>query len=284
MAAVYVQDQITLSRHVQAIVGLRYDAFDVDLVDHRTDITLSSRDGLLSPRLALVYKPIVPVSLYTSYSRSYLPRAGEQLASLSLTTAALDPEMFWNYEVGAKWDVTPRLSFSTAAYRMTHGNVAVADALDPTLSLLVDAERTTGLEVEVAGRVTDRWSVQGGYALQDAEITRSLTAEIVAGARLAKVPRHSFALWNKYQFSQVLGVGLGLISRGDSFVATDNTVILPGFTRVDAGVFFRISPSVRAHVNVANLLDRRYFETAHSNNNISPGSPRALRLALTTTF
>ena len=72
------------------------------------------------------------MSLYGSYSLAYLPRAGEQLSSLSLTNQALDPEEFRNYEVGAKWDVRPALSFTAAVYRLDRGNVVVPDPDDPT--------------------------------------------------------------------------------------------------------------------------------------------------------
>jgi catecholate siderophore receptor len=283
-AAVYVQDQIALSQRVHAIAGLRYDRFDVDFLDNRTASEFASTDGLVSPRLALIYKPIAPVSLYASYARSSLPRAGEQLSSLTLSTQALEPENFRNYEVGAKWELTPALSFTTAVYRLDHGNVVVRDPLNPTLSHLVDAERSAGLELELSGTVIDRWSVHGGYAYQQAEITRSLSAAVVAGHRLGQVPDHSFSLWNRYDVSRKWGVGLGIISRSDSFVATDNVVVLPAFTRVDAAVFFGITPRVRAHVNVENLFDERYYPSAHNNNNIAPGSPRAVRVALTTGF
>jgi catecholate siderophore receptor len=283
-AALYAQDQIALSRHVQAIVGVRYDTFDVDLLDSRTATELTSNDGFVSPRLALVYKPAAPVSVYASYTRAYLPRAGEQLASLSLSNQALDPESFRNYEVGAKWEIDGALSFTTAVYRLDHGNVVVRDAVNPNVSHLVDAERTNGLEMELTGNVTNRWSVQGGYAYQDGEITRSLSSAIVAGARLAQVPRHSFSIWNKYDVSSRWGVALGVISRSDRFVATDNTVVLPAFTRVDGAVFFTINQQLRAHVNLENMFDERYYWAAHNNNNIAPGSPRAVRVALTTRF
>jgi catecholate siderophore receptor len=284
VAAVYAQDQMTLTSRLQAIVGMRYDSFRVDLTDHRTSTLLSSRDGLLSPRLAMIYKPVTALSLYTSYTRSYLPRAGEQLASLSLTTQALEPENYRNLEAGAKWDIKPFLALTTAVYRLDHGNVVVRDAVDPNISHLVDAERSVGLELEVSGSLSDRWTVQGGYAYQDGEITESLSATVRAGARLAQVPRHSFSLWNRVDVSPMWGAGVGIISRSDSFVATDNTVTLPGFTRVDGGVFFTLSPSLRAHVNVENVFNTRYYWSAHNNNNIAPGSPRALRVTLTTLF
>jgi catecholate siderophore receptor len=284
VAALYVQNQMTLSPAVQVIVGARYDKFAVDLTDNRTATELTSDDGLLSPRAAVIYKPVIPVSIYASYTRSYQPRAGEQLASLSLTTQALDPEQFSNYEVGAKWDITPRLAFTTAVYRLDHGNVVVRDAIDPTVSYLVDAERSTGVEVELSGAITPRWSVQGGYAHQNGEITKSLSATVLAGARLAQVPRHSFSLWNRYDLSHAFGLGLGMISLSDRFVATDNTVVLPAFTRVDGAVFFRLTPRLRAQVNVENVFDTKYYWAAHTNNNISPGSPRAVRFAVTTAF
>jgi catecholate siderophore receptor len=284
MAALYAQDQITLTPHVQVIVGLRYDHFAVDMTDNRSGALLTSRDGLLSPRAAVVYKPIAPMSLYASYTRSYLPRAGEQLASLSLTTQALEPETFRNYEVGAKWELRPTLAFTAALYRLDHGNVVVRDADDPTISHLVDAERSTGVELEVSGTIAPRWTLQGGYAFQNGEITQSLSATVLAGARLAQVPRHSFSLWNRYDATGRVGLGLGVVSMSDRFVATDNTVVLPAFTRVDGAVFVTITPQVRAHVNLENVFDRKYYWAAHSNNNLAPGSPRAVRLAVTTRF
>jgi catecholate siderophore receptor len=284
VAAVYVQDQITLAPQVQVIVGARYDNFAVDLTDRRTGAAFTSRDGLLSPRAALIYKPLTAMSLYASYTRSHLPRAGEQLASLSLSNQALAPETFRNYELGAKWEFTPVLAFTAAVYRMHRGNVVVRDANDPTVSHLMDGERSSGLELEVSGEVGRRWTLQGGYAYQDGEITQSLSAAILAGARLAQVPRHSFSLWNRYDVTPRLGFGMGVISMSDRFVATDNTVVLPAFTRVDGAVYFRLTPALRMHVNLENVLDTKYAWAAHSNNNIAPGSPRAVRVAVTTTF
>lgn len=284
VAAAYLQDQITFSPRLQAILGLRLDRFTVDFRNHRTAADLDSQDNLVSPRAGLVYKPRDPVSIYASYSLSYLPRAGEQLSSLSPTNEALEPERFRNYELGAKWDVGSRLSFTGAAYRLDRENVAVPDPLDPAVSILVDAQRTKGVELGVTGSFTSSWSVLGGYAYQDGEITRSVSATAQAGARLAQLPRHTFSLWNRYDFTQRWGVALGVIHRTEMFTSTDNTVVLPGFTRVDAAAYFALGARLRAQANLENVLDEEYFASAHSNTNITPGSPRALRVALTTRF
>lgn len=283
IAAVYAQDQIALSEHLQAVVGLRLDSFNVDFHNNRTGGWFTSHDRLLSPRAGVILKPMAPLSLYASYSVAYLPRAGDQLASLSLTNQSLDPEQFRNYEVGAKWDAgTTALTLAT--YRLDRGNVAVADPNDPTRSMLVDAQRSKGIEASIDGRVMTRWTIAGGYAFQDARITRSISSSTQAGAVLAQVPRHSFSLWNKFDLSRRVGSGVGVISHGDTFAATDNLVRLPAFTRIDAALFWKITRQVRAQVNVENLLDTRYYASAHNNTNILPGSPRAIRVAMTTGF
>jgi catecholate siderophore receptor len=284
VAAVYAQDQLVLSKHFQAVVGLRYERFDVDFVNNRTAATFGSTDNLVSPRASLIYKPVEPMSIYGSYTVAYLPRAGEQLSSLQLSNQALDPEEFRNYEIGAKWDVTPGFAFTAAVYRLGRGNVIVPDPVDPTLSLLVDAQRTKGLELGVNGIVARRWSIAGGYAYQDGAITRSLSATVQAGAVLAQLPKHSFSIWNKVDLTSRWAAALGIISRSDMFASTDNTVTLPAYARVDGAVFYAITRGIRAQVNVENLFDEGYYLSAHSNTNITPGSPRALRVSIVTRF
>ena len=86
-------------------LGLRYDHFDMDFTDRRgAGVNIETSDDLLSPRGGLIYKPVENLSLYASYSMTYVPRSGAQLASLNLTNEAFDPEEFENVEVGAKWD------------------------------------------------------------------------------------------------------------------------------------------------------------------------------------
>jgi catecholate siderophore receptor len=281
IAAIYAQDQVELTPWLQAVAGVRFDAFAIDFTNNHTGIALEANDRLFSPRLGVIYKPIEPLSLYSSYSLTYIPRSGEQLSSLSLSNQALEPEQFRNYEVGAKWDITPVLTASAALYRLDRGNVAVADPLDPTRSLLVDAQQTKGMELEVSGSLILSLTLVAGYAYQDSRITRSISANAQDGAVLAHLPKHSFSLWTKYGFLPRWAVAFGLTQRANLFASTDNNVVVPGFTRVDAALFFDVNAHLRAQVNIENLFDARYFASAHNNNNILPGSPRAVRLAVT---
>lgn len=282
--SLYAQDQIKLLPQLQAILGLRYDRYEVNFRNNKTALDINTSDNFFSPRVGLVYKPIETVSIYTSYSLAYVPRAGEQLTSLTVTNKALEPEKFKNVEVGAKWDIQPNLALTTAVFKLDRTNVIIQDPNNTALSILGGGQSNKGFELGLAGRVTSAWSVMGGYTYQDGQITNTQSAAAKKGAVLAELPKNTFSLWNRYDFTPGWGVGLGVINRSAMYTSTDNTVRLPGFTRVDAAVYARIDKNLRAQLNIENLFDTKYFASAHNNNNISPGSPIAARVSLIANF
>jgi len=283
VAASYVQDQVELFRFVQLIGGVRFDHFDLQYHNNRNRDSLGRIDNLISPRAGIVVKPISMVSIYGSYSVSYLPSSGDQFSSLTTITQQVKPEKFNNHEVGVKWDVRPRLSLTTAVFRLNRQNTRSTDPNDPTRIIQTGSTRTNGFELGLNGSLTRAWSIAGGYAFQDAFIS-SATVSALAGQQVGQVPHHTFSLWNNYQIMRRLGAGLGILHRSDMFAAVDNTVSLPGYTRADAAVFYSLTEKWRLQANLENLLDKKYYLNADSNTNISPGSPRALRVGLTARF
>ena len=283
VAALYAQDQWMVTRYLRLVGGIRADRFDLQFQNRRVPEQLQRVDTLISPRLGLVLKPVDSVSVYANYSVSYLPSAGDQFASLTSVTQQVKPEKFENYEVGIKWDATRSLSLTTAAYRLDRTNTRSTDPNDPTRIVQTGSQRTNGVELGWNGSVTKAWQVSGGVGVQDAYVTSATTAAR-AGAQVAQVPRATFSLWNNYRVLPRLGAGLGILNRSDMFAAIDNTVLLPAYMRVDAAVFYSLTEKIRLQANVENLTDRRYFANADNNTNISPGSPRALRIGLTARF
>ena len=287
VAAAYLQDQIDLTPQLQLLAGLRFDSFDLEVFDRRASTVgrrdFSRRDDLWSPRVGLVFKPVEPVSLYASYSVSYLPASGDQFASLNATSETLKPEKFENLELGAKWEINRDLLFTAAVYRLDRENTTSPDPARPGQVVLTGAQRSKGFEAGLSGRITPRWEVAGGYAWQDAKIT-STTSAAPAGREVPLVPTHTFSLWNKYEVTPMVAVGLGVIHQTRRFASISNTVTLPGFTRADAAVFVRLNDRLRAQVNIENLFDKRYVSTSHGDNNILPGSPRAVRASLSVDF
>src|SRR6202008_1671595 len=105
--------------------------------------------------------PAVSMSIYSSYSVSYLPSSGDQFSSLTTITQQVKPEQFRNYEIGAKWDVVPSLSLTTAIYRLNRTNTRSTDPNDPTRIVQTGSQRTNGWELSANGYVTPLWSIAG---------------------------------------------------------------------------------------------------------------------------
>ena len=288
VASVYLQDQIEFSPQWHVIAGVRYDRFNVDFENNALSpkARIEVRDTPVSPRLGLVYKPFEALSLYGSYSIAFVPRAGEQLSSLTARAAAFDPEEFKNMELGAKWDIRPDLSASAAVYQLDRTNVAIISPTDIRQSILVDGQRTRGVELALSGKLSDQWSVMGGYAYQDAQLASATNVndKTLNGATLPMVPKHTFSLWNRYDLDSQWAAGLGVSYRDSIYTSVDNKVTLPNYTRVDVALFYKLNNNYQLQANVENLLNKTYYASAHNNNNITPGSPRALRVTLNAKF
>jgi catecholate siderophore receptor len=290
--AFYLQDQIIINPKWELVLGLRHDRFDVDYdyYDRTTGKESQGKfnvtDNKVSPRAGLIFKPLENLSLYASYSQSFVPRAGDQLNGLALNTANISPEKFINHEVGAKFEVSPELSLTAAIYKLQRQNIV--SVLTATESVLIDGQETKGVELGVSGKLTSKWSMFGGYALQDGEITKANAKDgISAGAELGQTPRQTFSLWNRYQLNDVWGAAIGVISRSEMYALTPTTThstILPGYTRIDAAIYGQFTKNLRLQINLENLMNKEYALSAHNNNNIVPGSPLAGRATLIYNF
>ncbi|MBB6125566.1 TonB-dependent receptor [Sphingobium subterraneum] len=267
----YAQDQISFGEHVDLVVGLRYDRFEIkgtDLIG--TPRPFARKDEKVSPRIGLIVKPQENISIYGSYSQSFLPRSGDQFLTMAATQANLAPEKFTNYELGVKWDIRPDLNVTLALFQLDRTNATTPDPGNVTATINIGETRTKGVELALTGRITPQWQMTGGYTYQDAELRGN---SFVA---LAQVPKHQFALWNRYDFSRSVGAGLGVVHQSSQFAAirtAANTTLLQAFTRVDAALFFKASDRLDLQLNVENLFDQGYFSDAHNNNNITPGAP-----------
>ncbi|MEO6225627.1 MAG: TonB-dependent siderophore receptor [Sphingomicrobium sp.] len=284
LAAAYVQEQIRPALWLEIVAGIRLDSFAVTIDDLRgAGSRFKRRDTLWSPRLGVVLKPSAKLSLYASASRSFLPQSGDQFSGLTAITQGLEPERFDNREIGGKWELLDGLLATAAIYQLDRTNTRATDPLDPSHTVLTGRQRSRGLELGLERSVTSRWMISGGYTLQKAEITQTTTAA-PAGREAPLVPRHSFSLWNRFDLTRNVGVGLGLIARSKSFASISNAVTLPGYARVDAALFYRLPGGIQAQVNAENLLGAHYFPAANSDNNIAPGAPRTIKATLGYSF
>ena len=98
------------------MIGGSHDTFDITVTDIKNSSAQSREDKEFSPRAGLIYKPKDNISVYYSYSESFLPRSGEQFKSLSASSAALDPDVYESSEVGVKVALSDDLSLNSCIF------------------------------------------------------------------------------------------------------------------------------------------------------------------------
>lgn len=222
-----------------------------------------TRDEQFSPRVGLSYQPWPWLSLYGNYTESFGASNG-----LSESGNPFPPETAQGYEVGFKTELWGgQLNSTVAFFDLTKQNILTPDPQDPFFSIAVGEARSQGIEVDIAGRVTDSLSLIATYALTDTEITQDNSGN--QGHRLANVPYHSGSLGANYEFYngplRGLGLGMGVYLVDEREGNNENTFKLPGYGRLDAfaAYKFTLGPTrLTAQINVNNLTDETYYSTA----------------------
>lgn len=286
----YAQNQVALTEKFKIILGARYDSFDIDVTDIAGNAQFSRKDEEVTPRLGAIYKPADNVSIYTSYSKTFTPRSGDQFLSLNLDTESTRPQFTENLEAGVKWDIRPDLSVTAAVFSLDRKGFTSIDPENQQDLITIDGAKVNGVEFQLVGQVTDQWTLNAGYSYLDGKVedlsftNGAIVAGSLDGNEPRQTPAHTFSVWNNYQLNEQIGLGLGATYQDSYFVREDNSVEVPDYIRFDASAYYDVSDTLRLQLNIENLLDASYFPDAHSNDNISTGEPLNARLTVQTRF
>lgn len=277
----FVQDQIELAGRLRLLAGARFTHLAQTSVDRLSGAGEDRFDeSEVTPRLGALY-PVRPnLSLYGTYSQSFVPYHG-----VDRDGNPFRPVRGKQYEAGLKSSLFgERLSATLAAYRLTRSNVVsfVFDSEFGFHSVQGAEHRTWGLELDLLGRLAPGWTVMGSYAYLDGRIVEDPNHE--AGRRLSGSPPHSGSLWTSYEPGDRIGVGAGVFFTGKRRTLNSSQVVTPGYTTVDLAVSYRLAGRHQARLNIKNALNRRYYTGAQSYTLVFPGAPRTLQLSLATTF
>ena len=288
--SVYLQDQFDLTESFKLVAGLRLDEFDIDVLDFieqedgdAVDGSFTRKDSEVTPRLGFIYKPADSVSIYASYSETFLPQSGDQFLTLNLDTQGTRPQFFENREIGLKWDLRPNLALTAAVFELERESYTSVDPEDQDQLIVVNGSTTRGFETQLVGNLTERWSISTGYSYLDGEVNR-VGGGGNDGNRTRQTPEHMFSMWSNYDLTERLAFALGATYQDSFFVLEDNSVDVPSFFRIDAAAFYAVSDSLKLQLNVENLFDEDYFPDAHSNTNITTGRPVNARLTAVLSF
>ena len=273
--SIYIQDQIDLSDNFKVLLGGRFDVFDITVRDIKAGTSESRKDEEFSPRAGLIYKPQENISLYVSYSESFLPRSGEQYKKLASSAAKLDPDVFESTEVGVKWDLTDDLSF-TASYFDSEQTQAVSDSETGEMSEIVGLT-VDGFELELKGQLTDNFYLAFGLS--------NLDGKTSSGGEPREIPEHTGSIYAIWQSSDDAGYSVGVTTQGDSVIGNNKPGnILPSYTRVDVAAWKNLSENLSVQVNIENLTDELYFPHSHSTHQASVGESFNGRISIRRTF
>jgi catecholate siderophore receptor len=293
-AGAYAADQIKLNKYFDVLGGVRYDYFGFEQnapIAAANVQNLKSVNHPVSWRVGLVFHPIPDTSLYAMRGTSFNPSADNLSISVSnpataLSQFALGPEKNEITEFGAKADVLGgRLSLAVAVFQTDKTNMRVPDASNSGVTVLNGLARARGFEASATGKLTDLWQVIASYSYIHARIIES-TLPVQLGAEPVNTPTNAFSLWSTYDLTPKLQVGGGAFYVGElygdfptSATSLRQSSLVPEYWRFDAMAAYKFDDKTTLQLNVYNLTDAYYYESAYTNWAV-PGAGRSFALTL----
>ncbi|MCK7165791.1 TonB-dependent siderophore receptor [Enterobacter cloacae] len=283
----YAQDALYLTDKWIAVAGLRYQYYTQYAGKGRPfNVNTDSRDEQWTPKLGLVYKLTPSVSLFANYSQTFMPQS-----SIASYIGDLPPETSNAYEVGAKFDLFDGITANIALFDIHKRNVLYNESVGgETIAKTAGRVRSQGVEVDLAGSLTENTNIIASYGYTDAKV---LEDPDYAGKPLPNVPRHTGSLFLTYDIHNAIGgntLTLGGGGHGVSRRSATNGAdyYLPGYFVADAFVAYKMKLQypVTLQVNVKNLFDKTYYTSSIATNNLGNqiGDPREVQFTVKMAF
>ncbi|WP_320725642.1 TonB-dependent siderophore receptor [Enterobacter cloacae] len=283
----YAQDALYLTDKWIAVAGLRYQYYTQYAGKGRPfNVNTDSRDEQWTPKLGLVYKLTPSVSLFANYSQTFMPQS-----SIASYIGDLPPETSNAYEVGAKFDLFDGITANIALFDIHKRNVLYNESVGgETIAKTAGRVRSQGVEVDLAGSLTENTNIIASYGYTDAKV---LEDPDYAGKPLPNVPRHTGSLFLTYDIHNAIGgntLTLGGGGHGVSRRSATNGAdyYLPGYFVADAFVAYKMKLKypVTLQVNVKNLFDKTYYTSSIATNNLGNqiGDPREVQFTVKMAF
>ena len=283
----YAQDALYLTDKWIAVAGMRYQYYTQYAGKGRPfNVNTDSRDEQWTPKLGLVYKLTPSVSLFANYSQTFMPQS-----SIASDIGDLPPETSNAYEVGAKFDLFDGVTANIALFDIHKRNVLYNESVGgETIAKTAGRVRSQGVEVDLAGSLTENTNIIASYGYTDAKV---LEDPDYAGKPLPNVPRHTGSLFLTYDIHNAfagntltLGGGGHGVSRRSATNGAD--YYLPGYFVADAFAAYKMKLQypVTLQVNVKNLFDKTYYTSSIATNNLGNqiGDPREVQFTVKMEF
>lgn len=283
-SGLYARDRLSLAHNVHLSAGLRHDRVSARTFNNRTaKVSGDTKDSATTGMLGVSWEARPGIAPYASWANSFVPISGTDFAG-----NAFKPETGRQLEAGVKFERDGgRQTASLAVYDLRRQNVTTNDPAHSGFSVQQGEHHSRGLELEVAAELRNGLSLTAAYAYTDATVSQSNASRMVNGVRryeqgstVINVPKHNANVWAVYRITSGalagwgLGAGLRHVSERTGY-AYDFTI--PGYTVWDAALMYQ-GTGWRAALNVRNLADKTIYGGALSNNVVTLGEVRQVRL------
>ena len=274
--AVFASDTLKLSDQWSVLAGLRHTNYEQNSYSAAGARTAQyGKSGVITPTLALMYKPAADTTLYTSYVESLEPGSLVGITYANYRDQ-LNPLKSRQYELGLKTE-RDRWSATAAAFRIERG----AEYANSANVLVQDGQSIyQGLELGASTRLGSQWQLGGNLMLLDSSYERGSSYN---GNRVAGAPNFVATAQLSYAVAQMPGLKLSADAKytGSTMLGASNRIRLPGYTLANIGASYltRIGghdTTFRFAIN--NLTNRRYWEYQYENY-IKPGDPRTFSMS-----
>ncbi len=277
--AVYIQDQIDITKKWKFLWGARADWIDQNTDNYKKNSKSETNDFAISPRLGIVYMPIKELSTYVSYSKSYVPKSGQTREG-----KAFKPIESKQIELGAKASLLKeRLLASVAVFDLRRQNLPTPDPIDDNYKIQIGEQYSRGIELDISGEITPSWSVAASYSYTEGEISKTNDKRFPKGNKLSNSPHNKYSLWSSYRFNSgaVKGIsfGGGCFFVDKRFGDLRNSFVMDSYMTADMFISYQRS-FYKVAFNVKNIFNKKYYEGANNRMVIRPGSPRYFLLSL----
>lgn len=289
--SLYFKDNWHLDDRWILVLGGRYQQFQqyaAQGLGANRKTTLDRDDQVVIPFVGLVFQATDALSLYGNYSRSFVPNT--TVGDLNQT---FDPEKGRSYELGAKYTLAPGLNLNAAVFDIEKDNVVSTRTVNGQSIGSAGKVSASGLELDVTGRLSERWNIIGTYAYTRTRILENNSNPTWEGNRLNQAPKHTASLYltHHLQVPSNLGdwhTGAGARYVGERAGDDENSFYMSSYTVADA--FLRWDLPVHGYkaklqLNVDNLFDKHYYPSSTGSAlQVNVGEPRTARLSASVTF
>lgn len=284
----FFQDTLYLTDQWLLVLGARYMTYDQLAGRGRPFQANTDLSGnAFLPRVGVVFKATPEWSLYASYTESLKPNSTIAPKAGIVIDSSIQPEESKSFEVGAKFELDNGVTGTVAVFDINKKNILVSEYNETTAESswrTSGQARSRGIELDIAGKVTDRLDVIASYAYIDGETTEDPEYK---GNRLWNVAEQTASVSTRYKVDDALRLGGSVHYVGDRAGDSANTFTLPSYTTADVFATYETrfqDKDLTWQLNIKNLFDKVYYPSATNKYFVSIGDSRQVMLSAKLAF